>query len=304
MNWQIKALVQKTLGVLPGGSRAHLLLQRKFGGLRDFERECDGKIQDWEIMAGHLRKTGLDFSGATFLEIGTGWYPTLPFCTYLAGGRRVITMDLIRHLQPDLALRCARRIGNHLENIARISGRALDEMARALSRLTRYLAGPAPSLGDVHYLAPADARYTRMEPGTVDVVFSNSVLEHVPEADIASMMRESYRLLRRGGLMFHSVNCGDHYSYVDPSITQLNYLRYSEAEWKKWNNRFLYQNRLRAGDLVNLAVTAGFEIILNTAHPTEERRAQLESLPVAACFHRYAPDDLCITTVDFLGRKP
>src|SRR3546814_2278132 len=75
----------------------------------------------------------------------------------------------------------------------------------------------AASGGVIDYHAPADAASTALGDGEVDVVFSNSVLEHVPEAAIDTMYREAMRILAPGGIMFHSVNCGDHYAYVDRS---------------------------------------------------------------------------------------
>jgi hypothetical protein len=89
-------VLQKVLGHLPGGERAHYLLQRRFGGLRDFRREFDIKMDDWRLMAGHLQAAGRPIAGARLFEIGSGWYPTFPFACYLGGARQVITVDLNR----------------------------------------------------------------------------------------------------------------------------------------------------------------------------------------------------------------
>ncbi len=63
---------------------------------------------------------------------------------------------------------------------------------------------------------------------------------------------------------------GDHYAYVDRNVHQLNYLRYSDEEWQRWNNAFLYQNRLRAHWFVDGARRHGFDIDLDT-RTTRER---------------------------------
>ena len=103
--------------------------------------------------------------------------------------------------------------------------------------------------------------------------------------------------------MFHSVNCGDHYAYVDRRVDQLNYLRYSDAQWQRWNN-VLYQNRLRAHVFVERAREAGFVIELDTAKASERRLRELAATPVHAQFAAIAPERLCITSVDFIARKP
>jgi Methyltransferase domain len=130
--------------------------------------------------------------------------------------------------------------------------------------------------GVVVYRAPCDAAATGLPAASVDVVFSNSVLEHVPRPAIERCLVEARRTLRAGGVMFHSVNCGDHYAYVDRDVHQLNYLRFSDVQWRKWNNRFLYQNRLRAVDFVEMARAAGFAIEVDTSRPHPVRLRQLE----------------------------
>jgi len=59
MDWRVKGIIQKVLGALPGGHALHFHLQRRFGGLRDFDGELASKVDDWEIMVGHLRDAGI-----------------------------------------------------------------------------------------------------------------------------------------------------------------------------------------------------------------------------------------------------
>ena len=307
MHWRIKGTVQKVLGYMPGGDLLHFHLQRRFGGLQDFRRELDSKIEDWTIMAEHLRNAGLLFDGLRAFEIGSGWYPTFPIACYLAGVSRLYTYDLTRHMRAELTLACVEGMEPALSTIAEVSGAPLDDVrARHLQLRNRLLAGqeigPA-SGGVIVYRAPADATDTGLPNDSVDVVFSNSVLEHVPPEVITGMYREAARILAPGGVMFHSVNCGDHYAYVDREIHQLHYLRYSDAEWERWNNAFLYQNRLRAHRFVDDARELGFDIVLDTSTTRPERLQQLAATPVHPQFAHYAPEQLCITSVDFIARK-
>lgn len=307
MHWRIKGTIQKVLGHVPGGDTLHFHLQRRFGGLQNFRRELDSKVEDWTIMATHLRNAGLDFRGLRGFEIGSGWYPTFPIACYLAGFGRLITYDLTRHMRTDLTLACVEALEASLQTIADTAGvDVADVRARHLQLRNRMLAGEeigAASGGVIVYRAPADATDTALPADSVDVVFSNSVLEHVPPEVIQGMYREAMRILAPGGVMFHSVNCGDHYAYVDRSIHQLHYLRYSDAEWERWNNAFLYQNRLRAHRFVDDARELGFEIVLDTSTTRPERLKQLAATPVHPQFQHYPPEQLCITSVDFIARK-
>lgn len=308
MHWRLKGAIQKLLGLVPNGEHVHYLLQRRFGELGQLEVECASKVHDWSLMIGHLRAAKVAIAGSRFLEIGTGWYPTLPFCLYVAGAARVDTFDLNRYLKPDLARACAGLLGRMLDKLAEATGGPVEELRARQQSLQRALVRGASleeaTDGVVRYRAPGDASATGLPSASFDVVFSNSVLEHVPEATIAELFVEARRVLRPGGVNFHSVNCGDHYAYVDRSIGKLNYLRFSDAQWQKWNNKFLYQNRLRAMDFTRLARQAGFVIEVDTSRPNPDRLAELANLPVDPDFAaRYPREQLAITSIDFVGRK-
>lgn len=308
MDWRIKGTVQKILGYIPAGERAHYALQRRFGGLRDFSSEFDAKIEDWRLMAGHLRDAGRSIKGARMVEIGSGWYPTFPLACYLGGASDVTTFDLTRHLKPDLVHECIARLRDAVSTIAKTCAidehEVLERYNRLRVQLDRSTDPDRLTGGVIRYVAPANASRSGLADESIDCVFSNSVLEHVPRESIIALYKESLRILAQGGVMFHSVNCGDHYAYVDRSINQLNYLKYSNRTWSRWNNTFLYQNRMRAHEFVVLAKEAGFNIELDTARATEAKLAQLASIPVHAQFLGVDPHRLCITSVDFIARKP
>lgn len=295
MNWQLKGIIQKTLSAVPGGVQLNDLLQRHAGGLRNPERNMAMKVTaDWVVMAGQLRELGMSLAGTRYMEIGTGWFPTLPVCFLLAGAQSVASFDLTRHLDAELTDRLWQHLETHLPAIADAAGQPID-IVRA-----RYDARPRPTLD---YRAPADATLSGLPDNSVDVVFSNSVLEHVPRTVIAAMMREAHRVLRPGGLSIHSVNCADHYAYNDPDITFINYLQYSDAEWAFWNNALQYQNRMRPRDFVDLSEQAGLTTVLADYGPRPELLAMLPSMPVAAEFRDYPAEQLCAISVDFAGRK-
>src|SRR5207249_10615510 len=98
MNWRIKGLTQKLLSVTPGGVHVNDLLQRTVGGLRHFDRHIAAKVEDWAILISHMHELGTNPRGLRYLEIGTGWFPTLPICYSLAGAESCVTFDLVRHL--------------------------------------------------------------------------------------------------------------------------------------------------------------------------------------------------------------
>lgn len=308
MHWRIKGALQKVLGVMPRGESLHYALQKQAGGLKYFDRELDAKISDFTLMIGHLKSVGIRVADTRFLEMGTGWYPTFPFGLFLGGARAVTTVDLNVYLKPELVRRLVDALPVYLPVIADATGRDRAAVEAGHRRLADAVRGGASleeaTEGVVTYQAPGDASATGLPDGSLDVVFSNSVLEHVPGPVIERCFVEARRILRSGGVVFHSVNCGDHYAYADRRIHQLNYLQYSDEAWEKWNNAFLYQNRLRAIDFTDMARAAGFVIEVDTSRPHPRRLEQLASIRVHPRFARYSRDQLAITSIDFVGRNP
>jgi SAM-dependent methyltransferase len=303
MNWRIKGIVQKALSTAPGGIQVNDLLQRTAGGLRNVEATVDSKVvDDWIVLAGQLRDLNVRIPGAVLAEVGAGWMPVLPLCFAVAGARTCHTLDLTRHLDTRLTARAITRLRVHLPRIATAAGIGVDEVQ---ARYEHVSAAPdvatALERAGIRYHAPEDAAHTGLEDRSIDVVFSNSVLEHVPSEDIAAILRESNRILKADGVSLHSVNCGDHYAYFDRSITPINYLKFSDRQWRMWNNRLLYQNRLRPVDFLQIAEAAGLEIVLSRFSPKDKLLKLLPALEVAEQFRRYAPAQLCATSIDFAG---
>lgn len=305
MDWRIKGAVQGILSRVPYGSQCNDLLRRLFLGGTSLEREIDTKVvADWLVAADLLREVGIPLEGRTLLEIGSGWYPTLPTCFHLAGAARCYTYDVEAHLDEASALALVDRLGQHLERIAEFGGRPLHEVQAAHARLSAATSVNAMlGLADIDYRAPADAAVSGLPDQSVDVVFSNSVLEHVTPTDLDRLMKECLRVLRVGGVALHSVNCGDHYAYFDRDITPINYLRYSEAEWRLWNNSIQYQNRLRPVDFIESAQSAGFDLVVVKQRPRLELLERLPESEIAPEFGHYDREQLCTTSVDFVVRR-
>jgi SAM-dependent methyltransferase len=282
------------------------VLQRTLGNLRNFEANVDAKVVgDWAVFLAHMNELGIDPQHLDYVEVGTGWYPTLPLCFSLAGARSCRTFDVAGHLKKSLLFRMLRRLHHHLPLIAQVSKRSPDQVKKLYSALLGCrTVKQLLCMANIEYIAPADAADTKLPDSSVNVVYSNSVLEHVPTETIVRIMQESMRILKPGGLAIHSANCGDHYAYCDRAITAINYLRFTEQQWRKWNNSLLYQNRLRPQDFLDTAKNAGLQLVLVKYRPREDLIEALRDLPIAAEFTRYPPDQLATTSIDFVARRP
>jgi hypothetical protein len=78
-------------------------------------------------------------------------------------------------------------------------------------------------------------------------------LEHIPPRILVQILKEGKRILNKDGLLIHRINFSDHFSHSDNTITSVNFLQFSEAEWIKWaGNRYMYHNRLRIDEFLCL----------------------------------------------------
>lgn len=305
MHWQLKGLVQKSLSYVPCGRRLNDHLQRSLGELRHFEGNVAAKVEDWKHSMRYLGDAGFSIRSGVLVEIGTGWYPAFPICFSLAGITRIATFDVVRHLDAPLTFRMVVALEAHLDSIAEVCGvRAAEVRKRHQKLLQADDLNALLKLAEVEYHAPADARQSQLPSNSVDLVYSNSVMEHVPKDDIRDLMHESMRILRPGGLALHNVACNDHYAHMDRGISFVNYLQFSESQWRWWNNSLQYQNRLRASEFLEMAVKAGLSVIYKHTSVRPGTSDALAKFEVAPEFRRFPPEDLATTSIDFIARKP
>jgi len=113
----------------------------------------------------------------------------------------------------------------------------------------------------IRYLAPLDMRKTNFNDGEFDICISTNTLEHIPREDIESIFLELFRIVKPNGCISAMIDYSDHYAHTDRSITRLNYLRFTEAEWKQHNHAKHYQNRMRHDHYAEIFKYAGFEVM-------------------------------------------
>jgi SAM-dependent methyltransferase len=273
--------------------------------MRDFEGSVAGKVGDWALSVGYLSDVGFRLHGARLMEIGAGWYPALPVCFALAGADSIATFDIVRLMGEAVTFRLLESLDEHVPRIADLAGESSDTVHAMLLELRRSKnLGELLSRSRIDYFAPADGRATGLEPNSIDLVYSNSVLEHVPREEINGLMEESFRVLRPGGIIMHNIGCNDHYAFFDRSISPVNFLQFGEREWRLWNNPIQYQNRLRAPEFLDLVAHAGFEVICKRTHVRPGTLDVLKGLRIAPQFDRFSRDELAATSVDLIGRKP
>jgi SAM-dependent methyltransferase len=306
MNWKLKAHAMAVLSRIPGGRSIYHRLQRLLGTNRlDADEGVRRSLEVLDLLA----RAGGTFRDATALEIGTGWRPFLPLTLFLAGTKRIITLDVNPWLTLTYAMETYRAIEPQLptiiEQLQEEKGRVRERyhsLAPGGKSLSSFLAAAG-----IDYCYPGDARSTGLPEASIDFVCSSNVMEHVPPDVIRKMHSESFRILRPGGFVIHRFNPGDHFASVDRSITKANFLRFSEKEWRWYGGSGLsYHNRLRCVQHRDLLYAAGFEIVAADVRVDSRTMEAIRNghLPIHADFAGLSPEQLAADYMWLVGRKP
>jgi len=307
MNWQSKARIQNVIAALPASDAIYYAVQRAVGSLRPGRTnplewfEAAAQLVEW------IESAGRTVGGASFLEVGTGRQLNMPLALWLAGAGRTATVDLNSYLSSALVLESADYVRRNRDEVARQFG-ALGETPEFRERLSALasfkgdLAG-LMRLASVEYLSPADAARLPFADDTFDFHVSHAVFEHIPGEDIYRILIEARRVLKDDGLLLHVIDPSDHFAHDDQSITAINFLRFDEREWARLaGNRFMFHNRLRACQYLEIFERAGVRVLRRAESVDEPSlRALGEGFPVSDEFGAFGHEALAVRSLNLMG---
>ena len=307
VGWKQKAAIARACARIPFGDPLYKFGQKRFGQLKP---NPTSRLSKQVEMARWLTKHGAGIGGKSFFEVGTGHIPIVPLGFYLAGATQTWTVDLNRRLDWGLVGETLHWIAS---NKTAVTALYRDEIVAADVFEQRFTALMETS-GDaraclakagIRYLAPIDAASTKLAAESVDCHYSVTVLEHIPVDGLRGILVEARRLLKPDGYALHFVDLSDHFQHQDRSISRINFLRFSNEEWRHLaGNRFAYCSRLRSSDLLKLMSDAGFHVAHVEQVVDEQAKALVEAgFPIDEAFSKYDVVDLCTTSLRVLLRK-
>jgi hypothetical protein len=263
MNWKYKAIIIKVFTIIPFGEELYILLQKKYGSLSPHPKfRYKSIIKTFEI----FKKNKIELNNKIIFEVGTGHFPVLPLIFFLCGAKKIYTYDLNKRLQYNYLIKTINYILEDKNLIFSLFSGFVhkDIFYSKINILETILNKPFVELSDLNifYLAPADASNVDLPSNSIDIHFSCTVFEHIPFNILDSIIYESKRLIKQGGISLHLIDLSDHFAHQDKNITYINFLRYSDQEWNMIaGNNFAYCNRLRYSSYSDLLKKHNFKII-------------------------------------------
>ena len=285
-DWRLKALAFRVLEHMPMQRTAYSLLQRYV--TRSYPRALSPTRESSASQQHHLRAFRERFGpidDARLFEFGAGWdlYGNLVFWTL--GINHQTVMDLSRWVRPSFVNGAIRHLQRDPpEGAVRTPAALLPEGADFDRSLEQDYG--------IRYVAPADARDTRLPEGSIDLVATTSTLEHIPLPDLRRILRETRRLCHSRSVVSHVVDYSDHFAHGDSQINVYNFLRFRSQEWVRFNSSFHHQNRLRHRDYRPVFEGAGFAVVEELAEHDPDALEQLASVPLAEDFRHYRTEEI------------
>jgi len=252
--WVQKAIVQKTISYLPFSNKLNFFFQKyvtRGVNLSD-EFFTDRLDHAREHMGAYKKLTG-NAIPASCLEIGTGWYPIVPVCFFLAGSDNIYSVDIAFHTNKERIRATLEKLDHsfHSGQLEAYFGVLPERLATLENILGRY---DSLSLNEIlqnlhfTYLVE-DARRLSLPDHSIDLINSNNTFEHIYPDILIPILREFKRVARQvGGVQSHFIDMSDHFAHFDQSISIYNFLQFSDRRWKWIDNSVQPQNRMRIYD--------------------------------------------------------
>jgi len=147
------------------------------------------------------------------------------------------------------------------------------------------------------YMTKGLASLAQITSESVDMIFSQAVLEHIRKREFRAMMTECNRILRRNGCCSHQVDLRDHLGGA------LNNLRFSDRVWESqfFASSGFYTNRIRYSHMLDIFNEAGFKAEVSGVYRWDALPTPIGKLSNE--FKNFAVDDLCVSMFDVILRR-
>ncbi len=302
IRWWMKWGISYAFSHLPHGRHLYEKMLRRFGELSQVSSSTRFRNAEVLLKMGRRWCGGVD--GQHVVELGTGWVSAVPLGFGLAGAR-VDTFDISCLIADDLFLQVREVYRNRSEQLARASGTAPEKIHQRLQLIEQaHSFAEACQLLGGSYHAPFDTTTLPFKDGEVDMVISNLVLQCVPKDVIPLLLKESWRILKPGGIALHRIRMSDEYSPPGSGRNHLEYLKYSERIWNRWFNHSLkHINRLRAPQFLELFQEHGFDCLECIRKVDHQSIPHLQQLTLAPPFRRMSKEDVATTNINVVLRK-
>ena len=241
INWKLKALLYKIFAFF-NLKKIFYFIQKYITKRSKIDIQIISNL--WVSHADNIKK----FECKNILEIGAG--KSLEQNIYLSyffnNMINQTTIDINKMLDFDLFNDASKKISDLLNIKYKGSVKNIEDLFKAYN---------------IRYMAPLSLEELIKTKVKYDICISTNALEHFSIEDLKVFLEKIDIILEGNRLISSIIDYSDHYAHTDSRITKLNFLKFNKNSWKKYNNKYLFQNRLRHQDYRKLFKNYNFNII-------------------------------------------
>ncbi|MGZ3235994.1 MAG: methyltransferase domain-containing protein [Burkholderiaceae bacterium] len=235
------------------------------------------------VFNSHIERSGLgkSMNGRTLLELGPGDSIASAIIAK-AYGARAILVDAGAFVRSDIAPYVA------LTHALTRQGLAAPDLSGCVT------IDDILNRCEAQYLTTGLEGLIQLKSESVDLIFSQAVLEHIRRSEFLETMQQCYRILKSDGICSHQIDLRDHLG------GGLNNLRFSERIWEShfFTKSGFYTNRIQYTQMQELFRHAGFQVRVTATN-------KWESLPIGRnklfkTFKVLPDEELCISGFDVI----
>jgi len=241
IKWKIKWFLSKILSIL-GGKKILFFIQKKI------TKRSQVIIKEphtyWKF---HLKNIN-SFNLNNILEVGAG--KSLEQNIYL----NFVADNQIKQTLIDVSHMIDFELFNNASNqISKILNIKKMPKAKSLEEIKKFY--------NIKYIAPYKVEQLKKRNFIFDACISSNTFEHLPLEELKQILTILKNIVKKNGIISAVIDYSDHYCHTDNTIGPLNFLKYSNKDWGKYNTKHLFQNRLRHQNYKSLFKETGYKII-------------------------------------------
>lgn len=210
--WRQKVIVQKVISYLPFSHHINYLFQKYVtkGVYLSDEYFYDRLEHAAEHLKSFKRYTDKAVPESS-LEIGTGWYPTVPISFFLVGTSRIYSVDISfltskERMKTTLLKFVACQGEGKLEKYLDFIPEKYNVITRLLEQYEQLTLAQVLEQLNITYLIE-DARKLSLPDNSIDLINSNNTFEHIYPEILIPIVQEFKRVVKKqGGVMSHSID--------------------------------------------------------------------------------------------------
>lgn len=230
-----------------------------------------------------LKVQNIDLKNENILEIGSGWFPLMPYIFKVnCSVKHVFTFDINKHYNKKRILKTNKLFTKTLNQTSN----------KNLANFVKY-----------HPYSDITQDSINFKP---KLVYSRFVLEHISKSDLIDIHKHIYKNTPGDTKIMHLISPSDHRSYNDKSLSTYDFLKYSKTEWNNVQTKFDYHNRLRLPDYLKIFKETNYTVEYlkyDKVDRSSEKYMKFKELIIHSDFNNFDEDELLASSIIVLLGK-